>query len=273
LKDYYEVLGIRRHSTLSEVKKSFRKKAKKLHPDLRPSGHIDLASDEDMKILLKAYEVLSNPKKRREYDRLLKYIKPQVRQTFNYREFLKQRKDDLFSQAKLILYDLLNSNTRQALTLYNELCLKRHFHLKLYLKWDDYMDCAFLLAEQFAEEGEYIKAIELFKQIFVDETRRPYFKHFIEEVILRIMQIVSFRLLSEVPPDISLKYLNDLIGLDFSRKDKALLYKKMAEAYLHQGRNELARHSLSMGLRCNSKLPGIKKLKEKLGFHEILVPS
>ncbi len=272
--DYYQVLGIKRNSSLREVKRSFRQKAKQLHPDLRASTSFfpgSDASDEEMRLLLKAYEILSNPKKRREYDSLLLYFKPIVRREFNYRDYLKRRRKDMFSQAKLIFYDLLHSDPKAALLLYGKLSSNGPFRLDLYLGWEDYMDCAFLLAEELARCGKVKEAFRLFRQIYLDELKRPYFRHFLGEIIIRILQIACFQLTESVSPDMSLQYLKELLSFDFPRKDKALFYKKMAEVYYGIGENERAIGALQMGLEFNRKLPGIKKLKEKIGFPEMCV--
>ena len=272
--DYYQVLGIKRNSSLREVKRSFRQKAKQLHPDLRASASFFPGGDtsgEEMRLLLKAYEILSNPKKRREYDSLLLYFKPIVRREFNYRDYLKRRRKDMFSQAKLIFHDLLHSNPEEALLLYGKLSSNGPFRLDLYLRWEDYMDCAFLLAEELARCGKVKEAFRLFRQIYLDELKRPYFRHFVEEIIIRIKQIACFQLTESVSPDISLQYLKELLSFDFPRKDKALFYKKMAEVYSGLGENERAIGALQMGLEFNRKLPGIKKLKEKIGFPEMCV--
>ncbi len=65
-KDYYEVLGIGRDASQDEVKKAFRKLARKYHPDVNPG---DKPSEEKFKGINEAYAVLGDPKKREEYDR------------------------------------------------------------------------------------------------------------------------------------------------------------------------------------------------------------
>jgi molecular chaperone DnaJ len=64
-KDYYEVLGLNRNATSAELKKAFRKLARKYHPDVNPN---DKVSEQKFKEMNEAYEVLSDPKKRKQYD-------------------------------------------------------------------------------------------------------------------------------------------------------------------------------------------------------------
>jgi molecular chaperone DnaJ len=66
-RDYYEILEIRRESTVEEIKKSYRKLAVKYHPDKNPGDH---TAEEKFKELGEAYEVLSDPQKRSAYDQL-----------------------------------------------------------------------------------------------------------------------------------------------------------------------------------------------------------
>ncbi len=64
-KDYYDLLGIPKNSSDEEIKKAFRKMAMKYHPD-RNSG--DKVSEEKFKEINEAYEILSDPEKRKMYD-------------------------------------------------------------------------------------------------------------------------------------------------------------------------------------------------------------
>jgi molecular chaperone DnaJ len=65
--DYYELLGVKRNAPLKEIRASYRKLARKYHPDLNPG---DKSAEEKFKQIQEAYEVLSDPKKRQMYDRL-----------------------------------------------------------------------------------------------------------------------------------------------------------------------------------------------------------
>lgn len=63
--DLYEILGVTRDATDEEIKKAFRRQARKLHPDVNKSPD----AEEEFKELNEAYDVLSDPNKRAYYDR------------------------------------------------------------------------------------------------------------------------------------------------------------------------------------------------------------
>ncbi len=63
--DYYEILGVSKNSSPQEIKQSYLKLAKELHPDVNSSS----SAEEEFKAVGEAYEVLSDPEKREIYDR------------------------------------------------------------------------------------------------------------------------------------------------------------------------------------------------------------
>jgi molecular chaperone DnaJ len=66
-KNYYEILGVKKSASTEEIRKAFRKLARKYHPDVNPG---DKAAEEKFKLLSEANDVLSEPKKRKIYDQL-----------------------------------------------------------------------------------------------------------------------------------------------------------------------------------------------------------
>jgi tetratricopeptide (TPR) repeat protein len=259
--NHYNTLGISPRASAVEIKRSFRRRAKELHPDTALVG-----SDERMRSLIDAYEVLSDPQRRHNYDRTHASLFRTV--TFDYREFLRQRRHDYVSQSKLIFYDLLNSHDEEALETYEQLIMA-HIDLRKYMSHEDFMDCSFLLAEAFERRGDLVRSADLYRRLYLYERERPYFHHFVDEVVDRLRTLICFKMVPHLPADLVVAHIENLIDMDISRKDSAFFHKKIAEIYSSNGDNDRAAEHLRRGLALDTKLAGVKKLKEKIGFPEL----
>ena len=69
-RNYYDILGVARDATVDEIKKAFRRLARQFHPDLNPG---DKQAEDKFKDINEAYEVLSDPTKRAQYDQFGKF--------------------------------------------------------------------------------------------------------------------------------------------------------------------------------------------------------
>src|SRR6202042_1747855 len=63
--EYYETLGVERKASADDIRKAYRKLARKYHPDLNPG---DKSAEDRFKNVQEAYDILSDPKKRQMYD-------------------------------------------------------------------------------------------------------------------------------------------------------------------------------------------------------------
>lgn len=258
MENYYEILSVHPDATAPEIKKAFRERAKRVHPDI--AGE---AAQADMRRLLAAYEVLSDEQRRQEYDRA--YFRFVKKVDFDYRAFLKERADDPESQAKLVFFDLLHLEEEEAIAVWRrEGGLE--FRMDAYLDREDWMDCAFILAEELDKKGEHADAFDLLVQVVAEERRKPYFKHFMPEVDALVKEIARARLPSVLRGQALAESLEALLDLGYARRDEARWLRSIAEALDEAGDRRGASDALRRALRLDPRLPNVVQIRRRLGI-------
>ena len=171
-----------------------------------------------MRKLLSAYETLSDPNRRFEYDRA--YTRFTAKYRFDYRSFLQERKDDPEYQAKLIFFELLHLEEEAAVSIWKERG-GLDFPMEQYLDREDWMDCTYILAEELARRELCYEAFVLLVKLVREERRRPYFKHFMQDVETFLKELVRLRLRKTVDDETYLDCMEALLDLGFTPRDHA----------------------------------------------------
>jgi len=221
MNNYYELLGVERGASTGEIKKAFREKAKRLHPDIAGK-----TAEGQMRKLLTAYETLSNGERRFEYDRA--YARFVQAAGFNYRTWLREQGDDPASQAKLVFFELLHLEDDEAIAIW-----RRNgginFPLEKYLDRDDWLDCCFILAEELDKRQHCYEAFRLLTLVIREERRQPYFRLFTPEIEKLIREIVRLRLRPQVNDETWVACMETLLGLDFPVRDTNYWLRSLAQ--------------------------------------------
>jgi curved DNA-binding protein CbpA len=265
--NYYQVLQVQEGSDRAEIRNSFRKLAKKYHPDKTKANGI--SSEEKIKLLIKAYKTLTDAEKRIHYDTQLQSNSIRIRD-FYYKESPKRGngKYDLRSQAKMVLNDLLNKNGPQAVKNYERLKEEnKEFELLAFLNLKDYLDCKFLLAEEYEIQGHYELAFKMYEYVYQEEDGNPARKHLLEEIKERILRLSCKKLVKLTQPDTAITYLTRALNLKLSKNEEAFIYKKTADCHVASGEWDNALERFNKALSLCPNLKGAQTLKNKLNKH------
>jgi curved DNA-binding protein CbpA len=269
VEDYYSILGVPYEAGSREVKSAFRRQAKRQHPDLRQDRGSQAASsraaDAAMRLLLEAYRVLSDPEKRRAYDRSIRR-KAAEEGGFDYRLFLKARGHDPESQAKLVVFDLLHSFEDEAIEVFERAKCFDDFRLERYLERGEAMDAEFCLAEEYEKRERWLKAYTLYKRIIAMELDKPWFRYFFEVVILRFRTLVLLKLQKALDDEDYADRLEEAAGLGLPRRDIAQILRKKGEVELRMNDSQAAIESLRRAAEFDPKLAGLSALRRRAGI-------
>jgi tetratricopeptide (TPR) repeat protein len=254
--NHYTVLAVKENASTQEIKRAFRDKAKRLHPDIAGKE-----AEEEMRKLLAAYEVLSDRDRRYEYDRAYSRFIKKV--DFDYRSWLRERSDDPVCRAKLVFFELLNLEEDAAIAVWDR-SGALDFPMERYLDREDWMDCVYLLAEELDRRDRCYEAFELLIVLVREEQRRPYFKHFMDDIKGFLKELVRLRLRPRVGDEMWIDCMETLLELGFPPRDEARWLRSMAETFLKMGNETAAQSIIREALRRDPGLPNAARLREKL---------
>lgn len=270
MQDCYQLLGVGASASAAELKRAYRRRAKELHPDIPDPAYSATERAEKMRELIRAYETLSDPERRAEFDALYSVFRrshgmDRTHGGFDYRSWLMERKD-AESRAKLIFFDLFHELEDEAVVEY--LARRKDsggFVLSAHFAREDFMDCAFVLAEELAIRDEYYEAFLLLEEVITLERIKPYFRHFYPEVVSFTRNIVRNALAGTLTDELALDCLESALELGFGKKDDAVILKLMAQCYERIGDIPTARVCLDEALRREPSLTGVRDLKRRIG--------
>ncbi len=259
---YYDVLNVGKDATQPEIKRAFRKLAKKYHPDTNPKEGDSAAKK--LQEVITAYRVLSNERERARYDVLM-----QTNPTFE-EEARRTQARTLKEYVTDILNDLLSGRSRRALNTYDELRERGDFKLEEFLDPKDYLDCIFLLAEQCEKAERFQEAAALYEELYEREKEPPRQRYFFETVESRIKKLYSRKLPREArTAEEEIACYERILKFDLDKSEKAFILKKIAEVHVRVGCEERAKEIFSEALNLKPGLKGTATIRESLGMEDV----
>ena len=256
---YYDVLNLDKAATQTEIKRAFRRLAKRYHPDMNPGRQKSAAKR--LKEIIAAYKVLGNERERARYDVLLE------NGSDSQAAATARRVDVKMARAGSMLDDLLDGRGQHALQTFDELKKESGFQLAHSLEVRDYLDCVFLLAEQLERAGRNKEAAELYEELYEREKEPPRHRYFFEEVKIRLKKLYSRKLPRDATtPEEEILCYKRILEFDVDRSEKAFILKKIAEVYLKIGKTGEAKRIFRDALELKPGLKGTATIRERLGL-------
>ena len=265
--NYYRILEVNRQATAAEIKKAFRKLAKRYHPDKNP-GREEFAEQMFRQICI-AYETLCNSQQRLKYDMTLDALDEEQQVQASYLKNLRRAKQKR-QKYELMFQELLNRNDEAGIRIYEQLEREdKKVHIDDFLSYADSRDCEFLIAEAYYSLGNYRTAMRIYESLILREKRRMFFHHFIDEIKGRLKQVYLYFLthpqhLEDIPID-----LEKVHALNLSKRETAWIYKKLAEFYFDIHWHVQAKQMLKKAFELYPRLTGVKRICQKLGVEHL----
>ena len=264
--DHYKTLGVPRNASRQEIKRAFRALAKQYHPD-RNAARAQWATAQ-IKRLIEAHHVLSHAALRETYDRHHALLhERERRKPSSVRAKQRPEGEHPRAQAERVLYDLLAGNVAQAMGSYERL-VRAHsgYDLSHHLELRDWVDCKFLLAEEYQRRSDFERALALYEDLYHSPAARGRFSYFAHELRDRILRVCCHDAATASPPAVAAQYYLRALALELTPQRKAFLHKKVAECHLAIDDPDCARRHLEIAFKLRPGLKGAEKICRKLAF-------
>ncbi len=280
--DYYQILEVKRNATAPEIKRAFRRLAKRYHPDKNPE---QIAFAEQMfREVCRAYNTLRNKKQKSAYDQKLQTIERQRKAREAYLEKL-SKLNQSYAKLELLLEALLHQNYETGISLYEQLCHTKKktgkaWRIDDFLSYEESRDCEFLIAEAYQSLGfsngdasstferhrKIKQAMLMYESLLSAEAKRPCFRHFTREVKERLKFIYLYHFSTDGYNQAHHISLTKIRALKLPKRETAWMYKKIAEFYVEIDRLPEARTVLKMAFELQPRLTGAKKICRTLNI-------
>ena len=211
--DYYQILEIGRDATAPEIKRAFRRLAKRYHPDKNPEQ--TAFAEQMFREICRAYNLLRDKKQKSDYDRTLQTIERQQKAREAYLEKLSKLNQN-YAKLELLLESLLHQNYETGISIYEQLRdnnreTGKEWRIDDFLSYEESRDCEFLVAEAYQHLGfsngdqssdfeRYRKlnqAMRIYESLLSAEAKRPCFRHFTREVKERLKFLYLYHFSAE----------------------------------------------------------------------------
>lgn len=233
LHDLYRTLGVRKGATALEIRKAFRKKAKKLHPDT--AGKRSAHNIEAFHALVYAYNTLMDARTRDMFAALHNRPSDEGEKAFDYHNWLLARADDE-SMAKLVFWDLTHGRENDAADEYCGLVNERaSFSMRHWFTREDFMDLGYILAEELDQRKHYYEALCLLAEIIKMERERAYFHFFFPEVVSFALRILKRNIEAGGNDELSLDAYERALELQLGEEEDVYFLTRMASIYSKMG--------------------------------------
>ncbi|MDE0553229.1 MAG: DnaJ domain-containing protein [Candidatus Poribacteria bacterium] len=282
--DYYQILEVKRNATAPEIKRAFRRLAKRYHPDKNPE---QIAFAEQMfREVCRAYSTLRNEKQKSAYDRTLHTIERQRKAREAYLEKL-SKLNQSYAKLELLLEALLHQNYEIGISLYEQLChnnqeTDKEWRIDDFLSYEESRDYEFLIAEAYQNLGfsngdssstferhrKINQAMLMYESLLSAEAKRPCFRNFTREVKDRLKFIYLYHFSVDGYDQTSHIPLTKIRALKLPKRETAWMYKKIAEFYVEIDQLSEARTVLKMAFELQPRLTGAKKICRTLNMEE-----